>query len=142
MKKLLLLSLLCAATHAQEYSQAFSTVGKQFVVQPTIDDMLEYLGMSTVTIDALQASTPAETRAALGIYDLIGTNGIALTSSNLVGFDTDILTIAPAPDGTNCILVANKLISKIRADDNINFVHATNLAAGVQGQLLIFGTAA
>lgn len=81
-------------------------------------------------------STPETWRSAILVPDLVGTNGILLSSSNLVSLDTTV-NVQPAPSSaTNQVLDVSKLVTLIELTNDCNFVHATNMMAGLQGQLV------
>ncbi len=92
---------------------------------------------STYMNTVLTNETAAATRTALGIVDLVGTNGILLSSSNLVSLDTTLYTQTVTSAATNHILDVSRLVTVLTCTNDVNFVHATNMSEGLQGQLVI-----
>ena len=82
-------------------------------------------------------SSPQTWRATLGIPDTEAKYGLLLTSSNIISLDTNIYVQVVTSDATNHVLNATNLVSVLTMTNDVNFVHATNLTAGAQGQLVI-----
>jgi hypothetical protein len=93
------------------------------------------------TTNVLSATSAEDLRTAGGIVALVGTNGILLSSSNLVSLDTT-LYVQTTIDSTNHILDTAKFKLTLTATNNIYFLHATNLFVGApEGSLrIIAGT--
>lgn len=94
---------------------------------------------STYMQSVLSTTDPASSRAALGIYDLSGAYGILCSSSNLISLDTNLYTQVVTSDATNHVLNVTNLVNLLQVTNDVHFLHATNLCAGAQGQLLMRG---